>query len=113
MATACHEGRPTGDRRNKGTAHRRTGTPQAREQGTQAAGIDTGTGLQAGRQGRKAPHKPHRDGKKGKTPHPPPAEEADMPLTPLKIRAIFFDKPFSMQLNLAKSGNWSRKSRGG
>ena len=48
----------------------------------------------------------------GKEKRPPPAEEAKGLLTPLKIRAIFFDKPFSMQHNLAKSGNWSRKSRG-
>lgn len=56
---------------------------------------------------------PYSEGRrKGKTPHPPPAEEAKGPLTPLKIRAIFFDKPFSMQLNLAKSQSWSPKSRG-
>ena len=79
------EGRPIG--------HRRQG---AREQGTRAAGIDTGT-----------------QGHRHATRHPPPpTEEAKGPLTPLKIRAIFFDKPFPMQLNLAKRGNWSRKSRG-
>ena len=88
-------GRPQ-DGNTAGREHRRTG---AREQGTKAAGTDTGTrGL-------------------GDTTTqqdtPPPAEEAKGLLTPLKIRAIFFDKPFSMQLNLAKSGIWSRKSRGG
>lgn len=69
-------------------------------------------GRQIDRQGRNpAPHGPRKGGRKKTT--PPPAEEAKGPLTPLKIRAIFFDKPFSMQLNLAKTGNWSPKSRGG
>ena len=54
---------------------------------------------------------PRETGKR-KRDHPPPAEGAHGPLTPLKIRAIFFDKPFPMQLNLAKSRFWSRKSRG-
>lgn len=69
----------------------------------------------AGREQGSKGHRPqgltrgHRDTTQQDT---PPAEEAKGLLTPLKIRAIFFGKPFSMQLNLAKSGNWSRKSRG-
>ena len=43
---------------------------------------------------------------------PPPMGRARMPFSPLKIRAIFLPKPFSMQLNLAKTQSWSRKSRG-
>nr|DAT75902.1 MAG TPA: hypothetical protein [Caudoviricetes sp.] len=37
---------------------------------------------------------------------------AEIPLTPPKIRAIFSDKSFPMQLNLEKTRDWSRKSRG-
>ena len=86
---------PQGDRRNKGTPHRRTGTPQAESKGHRPQGLTRG----------------HRDTTTQQDTHPPPAEEAKGLLTPPKIRAIFFGKPFSMQHNLAKSGNWSRESR--
>lgn len=123
----------TKERHTAGRGHRRQG---AREQGTQAAGQRKGRdelrhngyvlikgkrlknfklqfghiineATQATVLGLKARRKEER-----KRDHPPPATEAKGLLTPLKIRAIFFSKPFSMQLNLAKSQSWSPKSRG-
>jgi hypothetical protein len=35
-----------------------------------------------------------------------------MPFSPLKIRAIFLPKTFSMQHNVGKTRNWSPKSSG-
>lgn len=85
--------RETGSKGNK--ARRKAGRKEGRKDGHRAKDETQG----------------HRGQDTTKTPTPP-VHRPKMPLTPLKIRAIFFDKPFSMQLNLAKSWNWSRKSRG-
>ena len=107
----------TKERHTAGRGHRRQG---AREQGTQAAG------QRKGRDELKYNGYVLIKGKRlknfklqlgyimnevTKTTPPPYPDLGKGLLTPPKIRAIFFDKPFSMQLNLAKSGIWSRKSR--